>query len=169
MILAVNVSAAQFLMPEFVELVRSTARNYGVPPAMLKLELAESVFVADIDAVVGKMKALHEAGVAIALDDFGAGYSSLSNLRQLPLSQLKIDRSFVRGVADNPRVAAVTRNIVQMGHDLNLDILAEGIETAEQLAVMQAFGCATFQGFLFARPLQLSDFEDLARENAGRR
>ncbi|MEN5081063.1 EAL domain-containing protein [Bosea sp. TWI1241] len=164
-VLAINVSAAQFLMPDFADQVRATVRNYGVRPAMLKLELTESVFVADIDAVIRKMKALSEAGFAIALDDFGTGYSSLSYLRQLPLAQLKIDRSFVRGITDNPRVAAVTRNIVQMGQDLDLEILAEGIETPEQLAMMQAYGCATFQGFLFSRPLPLEAFEGFARQS----
>lgn len=163
-VLAINVSAAQFVMPEFVELVRKTAKNHGVSPAMLKLELTESVFVTDIDDVVVKMKALTEAGFAIALDDFGTGYSSLSYLRQLPLAQLKIDRSFVRGITDNPRAAAVTRNIVQMGHDLNLEILAEGIETPDQLQMMHSYGCAAFQGFLFAKPLPLPEFEIYALE-----
>lgn len=162
MVLAINVSAAQFIMPDFVEVVRRTADSHGISPGMLKLELTESVFVSDVDEVIRKMRALREAGFAIALDDFGTGYSSLSYLRQLPLTQLKIDRSFVRGVTDNPRVAAVTRNIIQMGHDLHLEILAEGIETSEQWQVMRAYGCTSFQGFQFARPLPRPEFERYA-------
>lgn len=156
--LSINVAAEQFAMPGLVEeLLEATARE-KILPAALKLELTESAFLSDIDRVIDKMHKLIEAGFSIALDDFGTGYSSLSYLRQLPLSQLKIDRSFVSGIDENPRAATLTRNIVQIGHDLSLEVLAEGVENHAQWVAMQSFGCTLFQGFLFAKPMPLDDF-----------
>ncbi|MCV3737986.1 EAL domain-containing protein [Rhizobium sp. TRM96647] len=160
LVLSINVSADQFRMADFVPLVTETIEAYGIEPAVLKLELTESVFVADIDDVVTKMKALERAGIGIALDDFGTGYSSLSHLRQLPLQQLKIDRSFVRAVTESGRGASLARNIAKMGHDLSLEILAEGIETEEQFQFMLSCGCRKFQGYHFGRPVPLAALEE---------
>jgi EAL domain-containing protein (putative c-di-GMP-specific phosphodiesterase class I) len=117
------------------------------------------MFVSDVDGLVSKMKALQQRGIGIALDDFGTGYSSLSYLRQLPLQHLKIDRSFVRATTTK-RGALLVRSIAQMGHDLGLEILAEGIETDEQFQFMLDCGCSAFQGYHFGRPLALQAFED---------
>ncbi len=160
LVLSINVSADQFRMADFVALVTGTLEAYGIEPAMLKLELTESIFVADIDDLVETMKALERAGIAIALDDFGTGYSSLSHLRQLPLQQLKIDRSFVRAVTESGRGASLARNIAKMGHDLSLEILAEGIETEEQFQFMLSCGCRKFQGYYFGRPVPLAALEE---------
>lgn len=166
LVLSINVSADQFLMPDFVALVTGTLEAYAIAPARLKLELTESVFVADIDDLVEKMRALQAAGIGIALDDFGTGYSSLSYLRQLPLQQLKIDRSFVREVTESSRGASLAKNIARMGHDLNLQILAEGIETEEQFRFMLSCGCTRFQGYYFGRPVAIAAFEERVVDHA---
>ena len=157
--LSVNVAADQFIQPDFYDALLQAVDKSGISPAMLKLELTETVFVHDVDAIVAKLRLLRSAGFAISLDDFGTGYSSLSYLRQLPLNQIKVDRSFVRSVAESRRAAALAKTIVQIGHDLGLDVLAEGIETEEQHAIMLAYGCTGFQGFHFGRPMSLPAFE----------
>ena len=115
--------------------------------------------MASTDMVAAKMQILRSIGVGLALDDFGTGYSSLAYIRRLPLTQLKIDRSFVQEVTENERSAALARSIVQLGRDLELSVLAEGVETAEQFAFLGECGCEEFQGFYFGRPVPLADFE----------
>lgn len=162
--LSVNITAAQFAEANFVEQIKSIVSAQKINPRLLKLELTESVFLEDIDTVIEKMYALETAGFSISLDDFGTGYSSLSYLRQLPLKQLKIDRSFVSSISENQRAAAIVKNIVQMGHDLSLDVLAEGVETEEQLRIMHAYGCQSFQGFLFAKPMPFEEFHAYVKQ-----
>jgi EAL domain-containing protein (putative c-di-GMP-specific phosphodiesterase class I) len=162
--LSVNVAADQFIQPDFCQALQQAVDRSEISPARLKLELTESVFVNDIEGIVAKLGLLRRMGFAISLDDFGTGYSSLSYLRQLPLNQIKVDRSFVRNVAESRRAAALARTIVQIGHDLGLDVLAEGIETEEQLGIMRAYGCTGFQGFHFGRPMSLTAFEDWLAE-----
>ena len=125
--LSINITADHFVDTGFAAQLLEAVSSNAIDARLLKLELTESVFLSDIDAAIAKMKLLHRAGFAIALDDFGTGYSSLSYLRQLPLKQLKIDRSFVKGVSENGRLSAITKNIVRMGHDLSLEVLAEGV------------------------------------------
>lgn len=156
--LAVNVSASQFLEDDFERSVLSLIETFGVDPTRLKIELTESVMVANPDIVIAKMHVLRAVGIGMALDDFGTGYSSLGYLRQLPLTQLKIDRSFVQSMTENKRSAALVRSIIQMGLDLELDVLAEGVETREQVAFLTQNGCQAYQGFLFGRPMPLEDF-----------
>ncbi len=157
-VLAINVSPDQFFQENFVANVMSALEASAVAPRSLKLELTETMFVSEVNELIDKIKALKDKGIGIALDDFGTGYSSLSYLRQLPLQQLKIDRSFVRATTTE-RGALMARNICQMGHDLGLDILAEGIETEEQLRFMTECGCSAFQGYYFGRPIALEAFE----------
>jgi EAL domain-containing protein (putative c-di-GMP-specific phosphodiesterase class I) len=159
LVLSINVSPDQFFKEDFFTDVTSALEMSSVEPRLLQLELTETMFVADVDGLVKKMKALQQKGIGIALDDFGTGYSSLSYLRQLPLQQLKIDRSFVRAITTK-RGALLVRSIAQMGHDLGLEILAEGIETDEQFQFMLDCGCSAFQGYHFGRPLALQAFED---------
>lgn len=156
--LSVNVSASQFLEDGFERSVLSLIETFGVDPTRLKIELTESVMVANPELVTAKMHVLRAVGIGMALDDFGTGYSSLGYLRQLPLTQLKIDRSFVQSMTENKRSAALVRSIVQMGLDLELDVLAEGVETREQVAFLNQNGCQAYQGFLFGRPMPLEDF-----------
>ncbi|MBC7281171.1 EAL domain-containing protein [Hoeflea sp.] len=162
--LAVNVSADQFQVEDFESSVLEAIRVHGVDPARLKIELTESVIVHDLEPVIAKIENLRAAGIRFALDDFGTGYSSLSYLRQLPLDQLKIDRSFVRESLDTDRGTALARSIVQLGLDLGFVVLAEGIETPAQHAFLRDCGCHEFQGYLFGRPMPAGAFAEHVRE-----
>jgi diguanylate cyclase (GGDEF)-like protein/PAS domain S-box-containing protein len=157
--LAVNVSAAAFMRADFVEDVLSIINRCGVEPGLLKLELTETSLVDGVDEAIGKISRLKSAGIRFSLDDFGTGYSSLSYLRQLPISQLKIDRAFVRNVVTEPGDAMIAKTIIGMAQNLGLEVVAEGVETQDQLDLLVSFGCRTFQGYLFSRPLTLWDFE----------
>lgn len=114
----------------------------------------------DTEATVEKMKALKALGISFALDDFGTGFSSLSYLKRLPLDQLKIDRSFVSDVVTDANAAVITRSIIALGQNLGLQVIAEGVETAEQRHFLASHGCALYQGYLFSRPVAIRDFED---------
>ncbi len=151
--MAVNVSAHQLHRPDFIELVLGVLEETGAPPERLKLELTESLLVNDIEGTISKMVQLKKAGVRFSLDDFGTGYSSLSYLHRLPLSQLKIDKSFVRDALGGQQGAAIAHTILALGRALKLNVLAEGVETPEQLAFISEAGCSEFQGFLYSRPL----------------
>lgn len=151
--IAVNVSARQFHHPQFVDEVRTVLNKTGADPSRLKLELTESIMVEDIDATVEKMMTLKAEGISFSLDDFGTGYSSLSYLKRLPLDQLKIDQSFVRDVLTDPNDAVIARTIVALGQSLGLDVIAEGVETAEQRDFLANNGCHTYQGYFFSQPL----------------
>ncbi|MBV8665752.1 MAG: EAL domain-containing protein [Burkholderiaceae bacterium] len=150
--LAVNISARQFHDTNFVSQVLAALERNGVDPRKLKLELTESLLLKDVDAIIAKMKILMNRGVRFSLDDFGTGYSSLSYLKQLPLEQLKIDQSFVRDIFVDANDLAIVRAIVTLGRSLGLAVIAEGVETEEQRAFLEASGCNTFQGYLFGKP-----------------
>ena len=158
--IAVNVSVRQFRQPDFVERTLAVVQRIGAPPQRLKLELTESLLVADIASTVQKMHALKLHGLGFSLDDFGTGYSSLSYLQQLPLDQLKIDQSFVRGVLDHPNDAAIARTIIALGASLGLAVIAEGVETQGQREFLQAHGCQACQGYLFCKPVDQVAFAD---------
>lgn len=164
--LAVNVSASQFSVQGFERSVQELISAHQIDPARLKLELTESVFVSGMTDVVAKMNAMRNTGISFALDDFGTGYSSLSYLRKLPIRQLKIDRSFVQEAVENPRAGALIQSIVRMGRDLDLVVMAEGVETAAQHKFLLDAGCHEFQGYHFGRPVPLETFEDFARTKA---
>ncbi|WP_347986771.1 EAL domain-containing protein [Methylomonas sp. AM2-LC] len=153
--LAINVSAHQFRMPEFVELVEAAMHQYEIDPALLKLELTESVILNDIADVVAKMNALKALGVSLSLDDFGTGYSSLSYLKQLPIDQIKIDQSFVRDIATDANDAIMVKAIIDMAKNFNLNVIAEGVETETQLEFLIQNGCMAYQGYLFAKPMPI--------------
>ena len=151
--LAVNVSAYQFRQPNFVELVQAAITRSGIDPAKLKLELTESLVLDSVDDVIEKMQQLKLVGVSFAMDDFGTGHSSLSYLKRLPLDQLKIDQSFVCDIATDSSAAIIVRTIINMGQTLGMSVIAEGVETEEQLKLLRQYGCQLFQGNLFGRPL----------------
>ena len=150
--LAVNVSARQFRQPDFVQQVQSVLDETGVDPQHLKLELTESVLISDVEDAIRKMGALRGRGVRFALDDFGTGYSSLSYLKRLPLDQLKIDQSFVNDVLTDPNDAAIVRTILALAQSMDLQAVAEGVETEGQRQFLLDNGCTVFQGYLFGRP-----------------
>ena len=154
--MAVNVSARQVGQAGFVDLVRTLVANSGCNPALLKLELTESLLQHDFDATVAKMDALRALGLQFSIDDFGTGYSSLTYLRRLPVSVLKIDRSFVRDIELDEGDRAICKTVMALGQTLNMSIVAEGVETPAQFAFLEANGCDRFQGFLFGRPVPLA-------------
>jgi EAL domain-containing protein (putative c-di-GMP-specific phosphodiesterase class I) len=165
--LAVNVSAQQFRQPDFVAMVLNVIERCGIDPRRLKLELTESMLVNDIEDIISKMTELKANGVGCSLDDFGTGFSSLSYLRRLPLSQLKIDQAFVRDLLTNPNDAAIANTVVSLGQNLGLEVIAEGVETEGQRAFLGSIGCQIFQGYLFSKPLCVADFDTfLARPAA---
>ncbi len=156
---AVNVSAIQFQKPGFEQAVIGALAASGLAPQRLELEITESVLVSDAEAVIICLHRLRALGVRIAMDDFGTGYSSLSYLRRFPFDKIKIDRSFIRDIAD-PDAAAIVRAIVGIGTQLGASITAEGVETEEQLARVRQEGCGEVQGFYFSRPLPAPDALD---------
>jgi diguanylate cyclase (GGDEF)-like protein/PAS domain S-box-containing protein len=161
--LAINVSASQFHKAGFTESVLAAVERCGVNPAALKFELTESLLLDNVEDTIDKMTRLKAAGVGFSLDDFGTGYSSLSYLKQLPLDQLKIDRSFVRDVLTDPNDAAIARTIVALGQSLGLFVIAEGVETEAQRDFLAEQGCLAYQGYLFSAPLPEEKFEEFIR------
>ena len=161
--LSVNVSARQFHQDGFIGQVRQVLQQHAINPTKLKLEPTESILLDDIAEAVATMNALKELGVQFALDDFGTGFSSLQYLKILPLNQLKIDQSFVRDLVSGANDQAIVRTIIAMAHGLNLDVIAEGVETAEQLQILQQNGCNHFQGYLFGKPVPIEKFEQALR------
>ena len=153
---AVNVSASQFAQTDFVANVTRALQRTGANPIRLKLELTESTLVKDVEDVIVKMNAIKAFGVGFSLDDFGTGYSSLSYIKRLPLDQLKIDQSFVRDILTDPSDAVIARTILVLGRSLGLNVIAEGVETAQQRDMLTRMGCSAFQGYLFGHPTPAS-------------
>jgi diguanylate cyclase (GGDEF)-like protein/PAS domain S-box-containing protein len=158
---AVNVSAVEFRSPGFLENVRMSLKETRLEPRHLELELTESVLMAHGGATVALLRGLKDLGLQLALDDFGTGYSSLSYLKEFPIDALKVDQSFVRGISDDLRGAPIVVAIISMGKSLKHRVIAEGVETAEQLAFLQAQRCGEGQGFYFSRPLAAEQFASL--------
>ena len=156
--LAVNVSARELREPDFVSQVAKALQRSGASAQRLRLELTETVLVHHVEDIIVKMGELRQLGVGFSLDDFGTGYSSLSYLKQLPLDLLKIDHSFVRDVLNDPNDAAIARTIVGLGKSLGLSVVAEGVETQAQRDFLADIGCFIYQGFLFADPMPIDDF-----------
>jgi diguanylate cyclase (GGDEF)-like protein len=160
--MAVNISPVQFRQFEFVDQLLQILRATGANPRRLKLELTESLLVSNVDDVIAKMRKLKEIGITFSLDDFGTGYSSLAYLSQMPLDQLKIDRSFVSRIETDERDAAICAATISLAHSLKLNVVAEGVETtAQSYFLATVHHCDMIQGFLFSRPLTLEQFEAL--------
>ncbi|RAX38562.1 GGDEF domain-containing protein [Rhizobium tropici] len=159
--IGVNVSARQFLESSLTSQVASALQAAGLDPQWLELELTESLIMRDVEGAIERMLELKALGVSLAIDDFGTGYSSLSTLRRFPLSRLKIDRSFIADIPAKPGDMAITSAIVSLGRTLELEVVAEGVETEEQARFLEGAGCELLQGYLFARPLPSSEVESL--------
>lgn len=157
--ISVNVSARQLRQSNFVGQVRKALEISGANPERLKLELTESMLLKDFDGTISKMEELRALGVRFALDDFGTGYSSLQYLKRLPLDQLKIEQTFARDVTSDKNDAAIVQTIIAMGQALELEVLAEGVETAEQQDFLRQNGCALYQGYLYSRPVPVEQIE----------
>jgi EAL domain-containing protein (putative c-di-GMP-specific phosphodiesterase class I) len=161
--MAVNVSPVQ-LRPELVDIVQAALDSHGLAAGQLELEITESALTADGPAVLELLGKLHDMGVAIAVDDFGVGYSSLAMLRSLPLTTLKIDRSFTEEIAHNQQDATLVQCVMNMAHGLGLRVVAEGVEDQAQHVALRVMGCDDAQGYLFSRPLPPEELKDWARK-----
>ncbi len=159
LVLSVNVSAKQFHEPNFVSDVLQAIDRHGIDARLIKIELTESALFDTLDNAIEKIKALQQQGLTFSLDHFGTGYSSLQYLKKLPLAQLKIDQSFVRDISFDSSDQAIVRTIIAMALALDLNVIAEGVETQEQLRFLQQHGCENFQGYLFGKPMPVDEFE----------
>ncbi|MBC8503604.1 MAG: EAL domain-containing protein, partial [Chloroflexi bacterium] len=151
--IAVNFSARQFEISYLPDMIQNVLDETGLSPETLELEITESVAIKDREQTIEILNAIHEIGVGISLDDFGSGYSSLSYLNKYPFQKLKADRSFVMGITDDPNEAAITAAIIAMAHSLKLRVVAEGVETKEQLDLLYDQDCDEVQGYYFSRPI----------------
>ena len=158
---SVNVAARQLQRPDFAHYVAQTLAQAGLSPCWLDLELTESVLIENAVQARGTLRALRAQGLRVSVDDSGTGYSSLSYLRLFPLDVLKIDRAFVRDLTRDAADQAVVRALIDLAHGLNLEVVAEGVETSDQRDCLSALGCDVFQGFLFSAPVPLADLESL--------
>lgn len=158
--IAVNLSPVQFRRQKVDSLVAAAIAETGIGPSQLDLELTESILLGDVQDVTFQLSALRELGVTLSLDDFGTGYSSLSYIRNFPLDRLKIDRSFVQGLASNQSDLAIVRTIIDLGHILGLRVLAEGVETNAQITLLEAEGCDEVQGFYFSEAIPPETFAE---------
>jgi EAL domain-containing protein (putative c-di-GMP-specific phosphodiesterase class I) len=149
---AVNISAQQFRQPNFVDQVYAALSASGANPSRLKLELTESSILENVEEVMARMQALRAMGIGFSMDDFGTGYSSLAYLKQFPIEQLKIDQSFVRDIPGDPQNCAIAQAVIALGQSLNLNVIAEGVETEVQRDFLAAHGCRAYQGYLYGRP-----------------
>ena len=154
---AVNISARQLHDKNLVPTVRAALATSGLEPKYLEIELTESAVMLSVDKAMGTLAELRGMGVHVSLDDFGTGYSSLSHLKRFPVTRLKIDQSFVRDLATDVDDAAIVRAIIVVAEELSLDVTAEGVETAQQVAFLTAHNCGEAQGFYFARPASPND------------
>lgn len=157
--LSVNISAHQFNNSDFVDDIIDLLKRYRIAPGKLILELTESVFLnAKGNRLQREFQRIRDAGVGIAVDDFGTGFSSMCYLKYLPISQIKIDKTFIDEVVASKKDQGIVEAIVMLAKMLEVETVAEGVETASQLAYLKSIGCSTFQGFLFGKPGDVSDF-----------
>lgn len=163
--LSVNVSARQCRDPGFVQQVLDAVARHQVPPRRLHLELTESLFIGHRETTLQRMRELQEHHISLSLDDFGTGHSSLAYLKHLPLAQLKIDRSFVSDILTDAGDAASARTVIDLGQSLAMSVIAEGVETEEQFAFLNAGGCKLFQGYLMGRPMPVQALQHLLEQD----
>lgn len=151
--ISINISVVEFNQEQFVSDIRSILSEHNFPPHRLELEITETALVSDFDVVANKLSELKALGIKVAIDDFGVGYSSLARLKDLHVDKLKVDRSFITDIETNDKQQAVVNVILALAHHLKLSVVIEGVETRDQLEVLQGFGCETIQGFYFCRPI----------------
>jgi EAL domain-containing protein (putative c-di-GMP-specific phosphodiesterase class I) len=162
--LGINVSVQQFQDREFMDVLSRILEEAKFEPKWLNVEITESVVIHDVRETIQKLRQLHAVGITVAIDDFGVGYSSLSYLKDFPIDQLKMDRSFVQNLPHSGNDAKIARHIVDMAHSLGLSVIAEGVETSEQLQFLKGIGCDEVQGYLLSRPVPAEDFERLLQQ-----
>ena len=161
---AVNVSGQQIIEGDLIDSIRQALIDHRIDPQWLEIELTESSLMENTSHTIASLQTLQALGIKVSIDDFGTGYSSLAYLRRFPIDKLKIDIAFIREVTSNPQDAAIARTIIELAHSLHLQVIAEGVETAEQLAFLTENGCDQVQGYLFSRPLPIGQLEVFLRE-----
>ena len=165
---SVNLSRKQLVCPNLVERIRDIIQQAGLPTSAIKLEITESAIMEDMEHAVAILSQIRDLGIDLHVDDFGTGYSSLSCLHRFPVAGMKIDRSFINNVTENPDYAAVVNAIVTLAHNLRLGLIAEGVETADQMSMLQAMGCDLAQGYYFQRPLPSDQALEFAKKQASK-
>lgn len=163
--MSINVSAAQFHQEGFVPILKSALEDSGVNPALIELELTESLLMRSVDTVVETLQEIKSLGVSLAIDDFGTGFSSLNYLRRFPINRLKIDQSFIRDIERTPANESITRAIVALAESLSLEIVAEGIEKIAEKTLLENLGCTEGQGYLFTKPLSAAEVSEWMKRN----
>ncbi|WOE82313.1 EAL domain-containing protein [Pseudomonas protegens] len=164
--LSVNLSASDFRQPQLLQQLQRALLDSALDPTLLELEITEGVLMQNVEATLATLQAIKALGVSLAVDDFGTGYSSLSYLRKFPVDVLKIDQSFIQGLSHEPKDAALVSAIIQLGRNLNLNVIAEGVETLEQLTFLKQQGCEEGQGYYFSKALPADSFARLLRAQA---
>jgi len=162
--MAVNISGLHFRGGKILETVDAALKETGLTAASLELEITEGMLMQDVEEAVSTLERLRARGINIAVDDFGTGYSSLSYLKRFPINRIKIDRSFINGVTSDSDDAEITRTIISMAHNLRREVIAEGVETKEQLDFLRGEGCRQVQGYYFSKPLPADLFNDLMKK-----
>ena len=157
--ISVNVSGKQFRQPDFIETVERVLKETGLDPRWLELELTESVIMEDVQSAIMTLTDLKIRNINLAIDDFGTGYSSLIYLKHFPIDRIKIAQEFVRDIPSDPDDAAIVEAIIAMARTLNLSVIAEGVEKQEQLQMLRWHRCTEMQGYYFARPMEVKDFD----------
>ena len=165
LLVAVNISPRQFLQADFVAMVASVLKETGMPPTQLELEITEGAAVQDVEHAIATLQSLKQLGVKLSIDDFGTGYSSLSYLKRFNVDKLKIDQSFVRQMADSAHDGAIVAVVVELGHQLGLTVIAEGVENIEQLNRLIALDCDEMQGYYFGKPVPPAQLEEQLLSN----
>jgi len=166
---AVNLSAKQFADPDLAQRIRNVIEISQLPPECLELEITESTLMDDVESAIGIMQEIKKTGVSIAIDDFGTGYSSLAYIKRFPIDVLKVDRSFVMDIPEDQNDMAITAAVIAMAHKLSLEVVAEGVETQDQLHFLRRNNCDEGQGYLFSRPLSLGQLHQFLRDNERQR
>lgn len=156
--LAINITADEFQSPNFIQNIQSLLKKYNIPPIYLELEITENVVITDIELVMKIIIELQSMGIKVSIDDFGTGYSSLAYLRRLPIDKIKIDRSFIQEVATNDSDLTIVKTMVELSHGLGKRVLAEGVETKEQLQLLRNIGCDAVQGYFVSKPISEEEF-----------
>jgi EAL domain-containing protein (putative c-di-GMP-specific phosphodiesterase class I) len=164
---AVNISGVQFRQRDLLDTIAHALASSGLPPECLEIEITESVVMQNASEAIVTLEKLSQMGVQISVDDFGTGYSSLSYLKRFPIDKLKIDRSFIRDISSDMDDAAIVRATIGLAHNLRLRVVAEGVETEDQLQFLRSLGCDEYQGYYKSKPLNAGDFERNMRAEVG--
>jgi EAL domain-containing protein (putative c-di-GMP-specific phosphodiesterase class I) len=165
MCMTVNVSSIQFMQSNFVERISQILKETGLSPAYLQLELTEGTIMKHAEDIIKKLDTINAMGIKVSIDDFGTGYSSMNYLKRLPLSTLKIDRSFIQDIATNPDDQSITKAIIDLARNFRLNVIAEGVETRKQLHLLREYGCNGMQGYLICPPINAMSLAQFVKED----